>query len=449
MTNTPATARLTSLDALRGAVMLLLIPNTHDGLGLGTVAQQLPDSRLAAFLHDQFSHAQWSGAKLWDLVMPSFLFIAGVSLAFSRAARVHDAASRNDALVPAALRAAVLLVLGLLLMISVDRNIDLLWPLMLLMLGLPLGEWLRRALHRGPDFPAARVERWLTVIVLVAACAWLAANSTRANWELNDILPQLALAYVFAFLIAGRELRVQVLIVAGILFAYWLLFALYPLPPADLDMASVGVAPADEVFRGFFAHWNKGTNPAAHFDRWFLNLMPREQPFLYNDHGYATLSFIPAAASVMLGVITGDLLRAARDARRVRNALLFAGAIALGVGMLLGATLVPIIKSIWTPSWVIFSSGWTLLFFGLLYHVIELRGRRSWAVPLVVAGLNPIVLYVFARYYRYWIAAVWDKPTGGALLAGPWGPVVEAAVMLVSLWLLAYVLYRARIFVRV
>ncbi|HET9448028.1 MAG TPA: hypothetical protein VFO35_17310, partial [Steroidobacteraceae bacterium] len=60
MTNSAATTRLTSLDALRGAVTLLLIPNTHDGLALGTVAQQLPDSRLAAILHEQFSHAQWS-----------------------------------------------------------------------------------------------------------------------------------------------------------------------------------------------------------------------------------------------------------------------------------------------------------------------------------------------------------------------------------------------------
>jgi heparan-alpha-glucosaminide N-acetyltransferase len=123
--------------------------------------------------------------------------------------------------------------------------------------------------------------------------------------------------------------------------------------------------------------------------------------------------------------------------------------IALGAGLLLGATLVPIVKSIWTPSWVIFSSGWALLFFGLFYHVVELHERRRWALPLVIAGLNPIVLYVFGRYYRYWIAAVWNKPTGGALLAGPWGPVVEAAVILISLWVLAYVLYRARIFVRV
>ena len=60
---------------------------------------------------------------------------------------------------------------------------------------------------------------------------------------------------------------------------------------------------------GFAAHWDKNTNPAAAFDRWFLNLFPREKPFTHNGGGYATLSFIPTLATMILGLFAGQWLR--------------------------------------------------------------------------------------------------------------------------------------------
>lgn len=443
------TVRLTSLDAFRGIVMLLLIPNAFEGWAMDTMRERLPDNPVVVFLQTQLSHAAWTGCHLWDLIMPSFLFIAGVSLAYSRAARVHDGATFRQAFVHSLLRAAILMVLGLFLMITVEANIDLLWPLLLLALGLPLGKWLGRLLGRGESFPAKTVDNVLAVTVLTASIAWLWINSRRSNWAFHDVLPQLALAYVPAFLIAGRSLRAQILTVVAILVGYWLAFALYPLPPADLNPASVGIVPGDEVFTGLFAHWNKGTNIAAHFDAWFLNVMPRYEPFVFNSHGYVTLNFIPSTASVMLGVITGDLMRRGGDPRLIRNRLLWTGVAALVGGWVLGQTLCPLVKSIWTPSWVIFSTGWSLLFFAAFYHACEVRSRTRWALPLVVAGLNPITLYVFSRYFRYWILEVWRRPTQGVLFDGVWAPVAEAAAVMISLWLMAYVMYRLRIFVRI
>ena len=69
---------------------------------------------------------------------------------------------------------------------------------------------------------------------------------------------------------------------------------------------------------GFFAHWNKNANVAAAFDRWFLNLFPHpaDHPFVFNEGGYATLNFIPSIATMIFGVLAGELLRSSREPRR-------------------------------------------------------------------------------------------------------------------------------------
>ncbi len=68
------------------------------------------------------------------------------------------------------------------------------------------------------------------------------------------------------------------------------------------------------LMTGFAAHWNKNSNLAWAFDTWFLNLFPREKPFMYNGGGYATLSFIPTLGTMILGLIAGGVLRSERAA---------------------------------------------------------------------------------------------------------------------------------------
>ena len=428
--------------------MLLLIPNAFEGLAMQQMAQRLPDDRLVGFLAGQLDHAQWTGCTVWDLIMPSFLFIAGVSLSYSRAARISDAASFRLALRHAIVRALTLMLLGLFLMITVEKNIDLLWPLLLLMVGMPLGEWLAKALRRKPQGFAAAFNFAYAVVALIASAAWLWMNRERSNWAFHDVLPQLALVYVFAFLLAGCSTRTRYFATFAILFLYWLAFALYPLPHVAPDPASIGLEPGDEVFSGFLAHWNKGTNIAAAFDRWFLDSLPRAEPFAFNGHGYTTLNFIPSIASVLIGTIVGDYLRTTRDPGALRNRLLLAAAACLLAGSLLGLTICPVVKSIWTPAFVLFSTGWVLIIFSVFYHFYEVRHGGRWLWPLVVAGLNPIVLYVFSRYYRYWILEPWHRMLGSELFAMTWAPVLDAALVGLSLWVMALAMYRLRLFIR-
>jgi len=100
---------------------------------------------------------------------------------------------------------------------------------------------------------------------------------------------------------------------AGCAFV-WLLADLgaYPAAGAGFDWQSVGV-PADWThhYSGLMAHWNKNANFGNAFDQWFLNLFPRVKPFVFNEGGYLTLSFIPTLGTMILGLMAGRWLRAA------------------------------------------------------------------------------------------------------------------------------------------
>src|SRR4029077_10781612 len=91
-----------------------------------------------------------------------------------------------------------------------------------------------------------------------------------------------------------------------ILGGYWLAWALFPVPGARYDCAAVG-GPADWThhYTGLMAHCNKNANLGHAFDTWFLNLFPRERPFIANRGGYLTLSFIPTLGTMVLGLIAG------------------------------------------------------------------------------------------------------------------------------------------------
>ena len=175
-----------------------------------------------------------------------------------------------------------------------------------------------------------------------------------------DVVSQIGLGYTFLFLLWGRPRGCKASAAAVILVGYWLFFALYPLPPADFDYNSVGVAENWQHLEGFAQHWDKGTNPAAKFDIWFLNLFPRAKPFVYESSGYPTLNFIPSLATMIFGLMAGELLRGPQPAGKF---LILASLGRWRWPWARGSTpagICPVVKIIWTPSWAIFSTGWTL-----------------------------------------------------------------------------------------
>jgi predicted acyltransferase len=189
------------------------------------------------------------------------------------------------------------------------------------------------------------------------------------------------------------------------------------------------------------------------FDTWFLNLFPRESPFLYNDGGWSTLSFIPTLATMMLGTWSGEWLKSARTTSDKFRGLVVAG-VALVVGGLLlqWLNICPIVKRIWTSSYTLYSGGLVVLLLAAFYAVVELRGWKRWTFPLMVIGANSIAVYVMSWTIEHFVSENLVRHFGHApflLLGPPFEPVLRGAMVLLVFWSILYWMYRKRIFVRI
>jgi heparan-alpha-glucosaminide N-acetyltransferase len=394
---------------------------------------------------------QWSGASVWDFVMPCFVFLVGVAMPLSVAARRRRGDTDKQILGHVVLRAAALLLLALFLQVLQfpERTyLDELWPFVLLAGGLPVPAWVAGRLGVISQRARYRIELAWWSAILAASIVRLLTQIGAIEIHFNHIFSQLGLASVFAFMLVGKSRRVQIGSVSAILVLYWLLFALYPLPGPGFNPSSVGVRPGDEVLSGFFAHWNKNTNAASAFDLWFLNLFPRTEPFVFQETGLQTLNFVPTIATMILGVMAGELLLTGKSKTRARNTLLATGTAVMLAGLAAGEWLCPMVKSIWTPSWTLFSSGVTILVLAVLSHLCDIRHWRTWVFPFVVLGANSILLYTLA-HYKWRFLSIAHKIGGIDSFGGAYAPVVESVLLLTMLWTIAYVLYRWKLAVRI
>ena len=311
--------RVPSIDAFRGFVMFLMLA---EAMRLWTLHDAFPSSGFWAIVAYNTTHVPWQGCSLHDLIQPAFSFLAGASLPFSIASRQARGETFGRMLGHAVRRSLILILLGIFL---------------------------------------RSMERPLTY------------------WTFEDTLTQIGLGYTFLFLLAFASLRVQVGVFVAILVGFWTAFALYPLPGANFDYTAVGV-PADwpHLYTGFLAHFNMNSNLSWAFDTWFLNLFPRESPFLFNDGGWSTLSFIPTLATMMLGTWSGAWLKGPRTTGEKFRGLVVSG-VALALAGLLFQWLhvCPIVKRIWTSSYTLYSGGLMLLILAGFYASSSSRGGSA------------------------------------------------------------------------
>ncbi len=366
-------------------------------LNLREVAKRIPGSRIWEWLHHHQSHVEWVGCSLHDLIQPSFSFLVGVALPFSMAGRLARGQSKAMMTAHALWRSLILVALGIFLR---------------------------------------------------------SRNSDQTNFTFEDTLSQIGLGYTFLFILAFFSARVQWLALGIVLIGYWSAFALYPLPGPEFDYAAAGVPRSfSEHPSGFAAHWDINSNAAWAFDTWFLNQLPRKRPFVGNGGGYSTLSFIPTLGTMILGLLAGGVLRCSWRGWSKVLWLLVAGLIGLAVGWGLGELgICPVVKKIWTPSWVLFSGGWCLLFLAGFYAVLDLLGFQFWAFPLRVIGMNSIAAYCMAALFESFIAQNLRTHLGrGAfkVLGEPYEPLLHGAAVLLVLWLILFWMYRRKIFLRI
>jgi len=386
--------RILSLDAFRGLVMVLMLnERTH----LPEVARSFPHSAIWALIAYNTDHVEWQGCSVHDLIQPAFSFLVGAALPFSIASRKMKGETFGQMLGHAIRRAFILIFLGIFL----------------------------RSLR-----------------------------SDRTYFTFEDTLTQIGLGYVFLFLFGFTRVRTQVIAFVLILVCFWAAFALYPAPGPHFDYPAVGVPQNwDHNYTGFLSHWNKNSNLSWAFDKWFLNLFPREHPFVFNEGGWSTLSFIPTLATMILGLLTGEWLKAPGSKEQKLRGLAIAGVALLFAGLAMQwAGICPIVKRVWTSSYTLYSGGWILLILAGLYALMEWKGWQRWAFPLVVVGMNSIAIYIMSWTMTDFFGNALTRHFGHAIafLAGPtFEPVLHGILLMLVFWCILFWMYRRKLFLKI
>lgn len=462
-----AAKRMVSLDAYRGFIMTMLAAN---GFGIAALAKldasnsvwNRMDYDRFQQLQFHFSHPAWEsitgqiGVAFWDLIQPAFMFMVGVAMPLSYARRTVMGSSARSRGIHALFRAVILVLLGVFL---------------------------------------------------------YSMNSAQTNWVFTNVLAQIGLGYFFAYLLLRFSPQIQLAALASILFGYWGWFMLNP-PPPDFDYAAVNAsAEAGEVFEGRFAPWSKNANAAHFFDVWLLNQLrsPKpvaeaptstpaaeadseaeqppagatdtaaapadpvttppqpgglrawwfsaEEPYEFNSGGYTTLNFVPSIATTLLGILCGQLLIGTDSRGRKLLTLIITGAACLGLGILTHHTVCPIVKRIWTPSWVLFSGGYVIWMLAAFYLLFDILPFKRLAFPLVVIGMNSIAIYMMGQLLRPWVSKHIVVTHFGGVLKSLFGPsavspdgigaIVLPTATFAVFWLTAFWLYRNRWFIRI
>jgi predicted acyltransferase len=410
-----ADQRLLSLDVYRGLIMISL---AFSGFGLAATAQNHlkanPDSSFWETVKFQFSHVDWIGCGYWDLIQPSFMFMVGVSMAYSYAKRQQLGHSYRRMFGHAVWRSIVLILLGIFLISN-------------------------------------------------------SSSRTITNWSLMNVLSQIGLGYTFLFLLWGRSFRVQAIAAVAILAGTGALYMSWPGVGIDVSNGNpdVGVSQewAEKHLHDVPAAWHKNANAGHAIDLVALNWLPQEKEFEFNNGGYQTINFIPSLATMLFGLMCGELLRSQRRPSGKLLILLAAGIAGLVVGYLLhlwGMTPTglfgPRVKRIWTPSWAVYSTGSCCLILATLYGIIDVaKLRRWWTFPIIVVGMNSIAIYCMAQTMKGWTARTIQKHIGANLgienifeFAGAdYAPTVEKCVVGLVFWLVCWWMYRNKIFLRI
>jgi predicted acyltransferase len=309
------------------------------------------------------------------------------------------------------------------------RFYDLIFPLFLFVVGVVLPFSLTRRLEAGSNRAQLywHIIRRLLLLFLLGLVYNGLLDFNFHQLRIAGVLQRIALCYFIAALIVMKtSVRTQAIITGGILVAYCLILKLMPVPGVG-----AGVLTPDGNLSGYL-------------DRL---LLPR--PFCCYEFGdnEGILSTLPAVATTLLGVLAGHWLRSRQTPQRKVWGLTAAGIACLLVGLVWGFWF-PIIKNLWTSTYVLFAGGWSLLLLALFYAVIDVWGFKRWAFFFTVIGMNAITIYLAWCLFDFAaIAGVFTHGFVGYL--GRFQPIFAEASVAATAWLFLWFLYRQRIFLRV
>ena len=349
-----------------------------------------------SYRYSQLLHADWYGWTLADMVFPMFLFAVGMAIVFSLASHLARGTTKGALARKILGRTLIILVLGLVLNLFPTFNL-----------------------------PHLRLPG---ILQRIAICYALAAILCLVLWRRGQT--------------ESRTMFTRLAAVAfAILIFYWALLRFVPVPGFGAGrLDSFGSLPA-YIDRQLFTipHlWPYGTTPGI--------------GVTYDPEGI--LATLPATVTVLVGVLCGLGIKINTKASKRVLGIALAGVSCLLLGVALNP-LIPIIKKIWTSSFVLFSGGFALLVFACCYWLCDVRGTRAWSFPLRVLGSNAILAFTLSQLMGDYL----DKPWAIRARSFAWlhlfiasGTVASFVFAVLSLLLIIAIitpLYRRRIFLRV
>ncbi|NUQ20059.1 MAG: DUF5009 domain-containing protein [Gemmatimonadaceae bacterium] len=394
----PTRERLLSLDVFRGITVAgMLLVN---------------DPGSWAAIYPPLEHAPWNGWTPTDLIFPFFLFIVGITTELSLGARRSRGASDGDLAKAIVRRGAIIFLLGF------------------LMSWFPFFQW-------GAVDGIANPTFWDRIVYRVD------------HVRVFGVLQRIGIAYTLGGLLTLRTtLKQQIVMLAVILYGYWIVMTLVPVPGT-----------------GMLGDWmldTKGGNLAAWVDRAVLGTKHIwVGGIVFDPEG--PLSTIPAVGTVILGVIAGRWIASPRALLERIAGLFAAGCLAAMVGMIWNWSF-PINKSLWTSSFVLFTAGMAALTLATCMWLIDIHRVTRWTKPFVVFGVNPIVAFVGSGVMARLVYSIFKVTVNGRPVAvqqafndavfASWLPPRVAslcfALTFVLFWYaILLVLHRKRIYVRV
>ena len=482
--------RLVSLDAFRGFVMFVLAAN---GFGIAHFAALPPE---APIWQEQdrdtwqqiawhFNHATWvtvdrsMGVSGWDLIQPAFMFMVGVAMPFSylrRAAFGHSALRR---MLHAVFRALLLVLLGVFLYSLSHQRTNWIFTNVLAQIGLGY-VFVYLLLNRR-----RRIQIGAVAVILVGFWGLFFAFPPLEGTDFAAVNASEEEGEVFTGKFAAWSKNGNV----AFRFDQWLLPQLRtppaieeprsttdsssPIdhPPSDSEYSpdsstQAGTLPqnsedgesADEL------RVDEGEGEAAIVDADRPGLIRQcffsnPEPYAFNRGGYTTLNFVPSMATILLGVLCGQLLLSSMGFPRKLFTLIAAGAVCVGLGLAVHLYVCPIVKRIWTPSWTLFSGGCVIWLLALFYLMFDGLPFRRLAYPLQVIGMNSLAMYLMGQMLFNWtsdevigihLSGFLESVVGVEMLRDDmWGRIIGPSCVAIVFWLLAVWMHRRQIYVRV
>jgi predicted acyltransferase len=310
---------------------------------------------------------------------------------------------------------------------------DLIFPLFVFIVGVSIVFSLgKRTTENDKAVVTSQVFRRALILYLLGLFTYEGIARGFYQIRLLGVLQRIAICYLFASLaFLYLKPRQRVVLCVALLIGYWALLSFVPVP-------GVGA--------GNFA---EGKNFANYIDQQHLPLRKWD-----GDHDpEGLLSTLPAIASCLLGLFAGSLLRRTDFSDRKKVQILLGAGVASVVLGFLWDLQFPVIKKIWTSSFVLVAGGFSAILLAVFYQVIDVWNKRAWATPFLWIGTNAITIYIVAHIVR--LEKLAERLVGGEIksafdqLRAGAGDLVIALVALGLAVLLCRFLYQRKIFIKV